>query len=86
MGAAFFGERLGWFEIADIGLTLIGIALANGRGLDNDAATTNARWVQVGAQTYSDAGLFVKTLKWKVSAHHPSLGVSAEPSRCAGRV
>jgi len=28
MGAAFFGERIGWLEFAGIGLTLAGIALA----------------------------------------------------------
>ena len=29
MGALFFGERIGWFELAGIGLTLAGILLAN---------------------------------------------------------
>lgn len=33
MGAAFFGERLGWIEVAGIGLTLAGIALTNRRGI-----------------------------------------------------
>jgi drug/metabolite transporter (DMT)-like permease len=42
MGAAFFGERLGWFEVAGIGLTLIGIALTNRRGSDNDKAKAEA--------------------------------------------
>jgi len=42
MGAAFFGERLGWFEVAGISLTLIGIALANRSGSDNDKAKVEA--------------------------------------------
>lgn len=29
MGAAFFGERLGWFDIAGIGLTVAGIGLVS---------------------------------------------------------
>ena len=33
MGAAFFGERLGWIEVAGIGLALAGIALTNRRGI-----------------------------------------------------
>ena len=42
MGAAFFGERLGWFEVVGIGLTLIGIALANRRGPDGGKANVEA--------------------------------------------
>ena len=41
MGAAFFGERLGWIEFAGIGLTLAGIALANRRGLKDSRRVTD---------------------------------------------
>ncbi len=42
MGAAFFGERLGWFEVAGIGLTLVGIALANRLSSDTDEVKVEA--------------------------------------------
>ena len=40
MGAAFFGERLGWFEIVGIGLTVAGIALASFAKPVNTPAST----------------------------------------------
>lgn len=42
MGAAFFGERLGWIEFAGIGLTLAGIALVSRRGLEDNRAKDRA--------------------------------------------
>ncbi len=42
MGATFFGERLGWIEFAGIGLTLVGIALANRHSLDDNRMAVDA--------------------------------------------
>ena len=42
MGVAFFGERLGWIEVAGISLSLAGIALANRRPAADDPMTAGA--------------------------------------------
>ena len=42
MGVAFFGERLGWIEVAGISLSLAGIALANRRPAADEPMTAGA--------------------------------------------
>jgi drug/metabolite transporter (DMT)-like permease len=86
LGAALFGERSGWFEVAGIGLTLIGIALANRRSLDNDMAKARAPRGSSWSLTYRAAGLSVKTLKRGASAYQPNLSVGVRLSPCACRV